>query len=71
MGDEDNVIQILIMQYIDDVGDMRLNTNIATDQMTALAKAGESGREHFMPLGFQDFANKFPGPAAHSAAVHQ
>ena len=46
MADEDHVTEILVLQNIDDVGHVGLETDFGASKVAPLAKPGERGRGH-------------------------
>src|SRR4051812_44905896 len=64
-----DVVQIFIKNQIDDVIDMRLQINIGTVEVFALAKAGEGGAVHSVAVIGEKLAGALPFPGACGRAV--
>ncbi len=64
-------MQVFEFEDIDDIADMDVISGAAADQMFTLTKSRKCRGVDRVPLGFENLAHEFPGPAAHAAAMHQ
>ena len=59
------------MQKAHDVGDMRIQSDVGTKQVRALAKTGQCRGDHRMTAGLKRRRDIAPAPAAKPRAGHQ
>jgi hypothetical protein len=71
VADQRDIVQVLVVQKAHDVGDMGVQADIGTQQMRALAKAGQCRRDHGMAAGFEARRDIAPAPTAKPGAGHQ
>ena len=71
MTHQHHVRQLLPLEHVHDVGNVRIETDVGMQQVGPLAASGKRGRIHPMPLPFQDSAHESPAPAAVAGAVNQ
>jgi hypothetical protein len=53
MADQGHTVQVSVMQKANDVGDMRLQPNLRTQQMRTLTKAGEDSGDNGVTAGLE------------------
>jgi hypothetical protein len=69
VADQHHVAQVLEVQHGQDVGDMRLEVELGTCEVAALAEAGVGRREELVTSLAQQRAHLLPGPARRPGAV--
>jgi hypothetical protein len=71
MNDEHHAIQFFCIQGADDVLNVRLQVDVAVQQMGAVAHASERDCVHLMPLRTQHRGNALPTPSARPSPMYQ
>src|SRR5262245_1012644 len=69
--DQNDTAQILVLQEIDDVLDMDVETNVGASEMCAFAKAGEGGRINIVAARTQKRSYFLPTPAPKPGRMNQ
>jgi hypothetical protein len=64
MADQDDVLQVLEIDHINDVGDVRVQIDTGGEKMNALAQACERRRIDLVPAPLQAIRHPPPAPAA-------
>src|SRR6185437_2694071 len=71
MPDEHDFIELVMLDRAHHIGDMRLEVDLGSGEMRALAKPGERRNFDPMALGAQPLGDALPDPAALPCAMHQ
>lgn len=71
MAHEHHVVQILPLQDVHDIPDVRFESNTSVEKMGALAEAGERWREHYVTALSEPIGHPTPAPASAPASVDE
>src|SRR5262249_13963071 len=69
--DEDDVAQILVLQHVDDVGDVHVEADLSASEMTPFAETRQRRREHWVPLLTEKRDDLLPEPPSVPGRVNQ
>ena len=69
--EEHDVVEVLVEDLVDDVGDVRAQRDLGTREVGPFADAGEAGREHVVVLGPQQRSDVTEPVGPAPCAVHQ
>src|SRR5262245_16424775 len=70
-AEQHDLVQALVEDVIDDVGDVCRQVDLGTDEMDAFAEAREAWRGHVVPAGAQQRANFPKAVGATPCSMHQ
>ena len=69
--DQNEIVKIFVLDYSQDISNVRVEVDLGAKQMGTLTQAGERWREHLVACFTQERSNSSPVPAAMPPAVHE